>query len=141
MAIYKNREVSVVGPNSQANTPESINVQYKDGSHENVKLSDVKFTKDEKDNLRKNNPSKYDTVATIEDNDLEAVRVGVAPASDPTYKEQADIKARHAKQVELNDKQTKLAEDNAKKDLDKDVSKPVVSSQPVTYTAPNQSKN
>jgi hypothetical protein len=148
MAIYKNREVHVVGPNVQANTPESINIQYKDGSHENVKLTDVKFTKDEKNALVKNHPSKYDNVATIEDADLEAVRVGVAPPSDPTYKEQAELKARNQKQKDLNDKQTKAAEDNAKKNIDNEVDgqshpspvvrQPIVATQPVTTsTTPN----
>ncbi len=44
MAIYKNREVSVVGPNNMANSPETINIAYKNGSNENVAVKDVSFT-------------------------------------------------------------------------------------------------
>jgi hypothetical protein len=125
MAIYKNREVSVVGPNPQANTPETINVQYKDGSHENVPTHQVKYTAEEKKLLVKNHPSKYDTVDTIEDADIQAVRVGVAPPSDPTVKEQARAKAQHDKQVELGNKQRDEVTKQQKAELDKEVNAPV----------------
>src|SRR6266404_9487679 len=98
MAIYKNREVSVVGPNPQANSPESINVEYKDGTHENVALSGVKFTEDEKKSLQKSNPGKYDNVETISEDDLKAVRVGVAPTFDTTIREQARLLAQREEQ-------------------------------------------
>lgn len=65
MAIYKNREVNILGPNNQANSPETINISYQDGSHENVKLSDIEFTSDEKNSLIKNYPSKYSNVNLV----------------------------------------------------------------------------
>src|SRR6267142_3834500 len=80
MALYKNREVTVIGPNPMANTPISINIRYVDGSHENVALSQVSFTEDEKKALVKAHPSQYDNVRIIKDADLHAIRSGGAPS-------------------------------------------------------------
>src|SRR3569833_2950158 len=124
MAIYKNREVSIVGPNSMANTPETINIQYKDGTHENVKLSDVKFTEDEKKSLQKRHPSQYDSVDTVSDDDVKAVRVGIAPPSDPTVKEQARAKALHEKQVALANKQRDEVAKRQQAELAKEINRP-----------------
>lgn len=109
MAIYKNREVTVIGPNSMANSPETINVQYKDGSHENVSVAHVRFTEDEKKSLIKRYPSKFDDVKTTDDKDLEAVRVGVTPPSDPSYREMAERQVHHQKQQELTNKNMEAA--------------------------------
>jgi hypothetical protein len=76
MAIYKNRLVQVMGPNIQANSPETINVRYKDGSNENVKLDEVSFTEDEQKTLQKNHPSKYDNVKLAQPSDIEAIEKG-----------------------------------------------------------------
>ena|SRR5882762_2066109 len=85
MALYKNREVTVIGPNPMANTPISINIRYVDGSHENVALSQVSFTEDEKKALVKAHPSQYDNIRIIKDEDLHAIRSGGAPTeSKPT---------------------------------------------------------
>lgn len=130
MAIYKNREVTIVGPNTQANSPETITVQYKDGTHENVKLSDVRFTEDEKKDLQKRYPSKYDDVQTIKQEDLEAVRVGVTPPSDPSYREMADLQVQRDKQNELVQKNTEAAKAEAKKRLDAQVNAPSVVNTP-----------
>lgn len=118
MAIYKNREVTVVGPNAMANTPETINVRYKDGTHENVAVGNVKFTEDEKKQLTKKHPSKFDDVKTVSDGDLEAVRVGVTPPSDPSYKAMAEIQVQNQKQKELTDKNMEAAKSEAKKKFD-----------------------
>lgn len=115
MAIYKNREVTVVGPNSMANSPETINVRYKDGSAENVSVGLVRFTGDEKKQLQKLYPSKFEDVQTVDDKDLEAVRVGVTPPSDPSYKEMAERQVQNQKQNELNQKNM----EDAKKEADK----------------------
>jgi len=116
MAIYKNREVSVIGPSPQANTPESITVEYKDGTHENVALSGVKFTEEEKKRLQKANPGKYDNVETVSEDDLKAVRLGVAPPSDPTVREQARLLAQREQQEKAaSDQVNKLREEQAKK--------------------------
>lgn len=87
MAIYKNREVSILGPNNMANSPESINVSYKDGAHENVTVTEVYFTQEEKDSLVKRYPSKYTDVNVISSKDIEAVRQGKTPSFDPSYSE------------------------------------------------------
>lgn len=118
MAIYKNREVQVVGPSSQANSPVTINVSYPNGSHENVKLSEVRFTEDEKKLLVKNYPSRYDNVDVITEEDLTSVRVGVAPSFDTTEKERAVALAKHEKQTEISNKRAEELKAQAKKDFE-----------------------
>src|SRR6266567_7743898 len=93
MAIYKNREVQVLGPNPQANSPETINVSYSDGTHENVKVSDVSFTPEEKATLVKTYPSRYEDVKVHKEEDVKAVRVGLAPTFDKAEHEALRIKA------------------------------------------------
>lgn len=115
MAIYKNREVYIVGPNSMANSPETINVRYKDGSAENVSVGLVRFTEDEKKQLQKLYPSKFEDVQTTDDKDLEAVRVGVTPPSDPSYKEMAERQVQNQKQNELTQKNMEAAKSEADK--------------------------
>lgn len=118
MAIYKNREVYIVGPNTMANSPETINVKYKDGSAENVSVGLVRFTEDEKKQLQKLYPSKFEDVQTVSDGDLEAVRVGVTPPSDPSYREMAERQVQNQKQNELTQKNMEAAKTEAKKNLD-----------------------
>lgn len=117
MAIYKNREVTFLAPVRASHQVENVTVVYKDNTHENVPLNQVKFTEDEKKNLIKTYPSKFDDVATISEDDLKAVRLGVAPASDPAYAELADTQVRHQKQVEENQKQVEAAKSDAEKRL------------------------
>lgn len=118
MAIYKNREVTVIGPMPMASTVESITVSYQDGTHESVRLDQVKFTDQEKKDLVKAFPSKYDNVNTISDEDLKAVRLGIAPPSDPERKEQADAQVRQERMVEENQKLVDQAKSDAEKDFD-----------------------
>src|SRR6267154_3563153 len=115
MAIYKNREVTVIGPNPSVGTNETITVQYKDGTHENVALNLVSFTEDEKKTLVKNYPSRYDDVSTVSDVDVEAVRVGVTPPSDPSYRAMAEVKAQYEKQQLLTQKNMEAAQAEADK--------------------------
>lgn len=124
MAIYKNREVTVVGPNPQLNNPDSITIEYKDGTHENVKLADVSFTKAEKDSLVKLYPSRYDNVNVITDEDVKAVRVGVAPPSDQAVAERAHFEALRKKQIEAGQKANDEAAKKAEADVNKDLNKP-----------------
>lgn len=114
MAIYNNREVSILGPNSMANSPETINVQHTNGSHENVPVSSVYFTKEEKDALVKKFPSKYDDVKVTSEDDLNAVRVGVAPSYDPSYIEMAKAKKLAEEQAEINRKNVEAAQKQVK---------------------------
>lgn len=136
MAIYKNREVTFLAPVRASHQVESVTIVYKDGTHENVPLPQVKFTEDEKKYLLKNYPSKFDDVSTISDEDVKAVRLGVAPPSDPTYKEQAEAQVLAQKQQEENTKQIEAAKAQAAKNVDKRVSAPV-SAQPLKV-APSQ---
>ncbi len=118
MAIYKNREVSVLGPNNMANTPESINIAYKDGGRENVAVSGVLFTDEEKKKLVKDFPSKYEDVRTASQADIDAVRAGVTPPSDPSYQDMANIQVQREKQDELVKKNMEAAKTEAKKQQD-----------------------
>jgi hypothetical protein len=129
MAIYKNREVQVLGPSPQANTPVTINVAYPNGSNENVKLSDVRFTAAEKASLIKNYPNGYTNVQTVTEDDLTSVRVGVAPSFDTTEKDVAMVKAQHQKQVDISNKRNDALKAQAQTELNKPVT-PVTS--PVT---------
>lgn len=124
MAIYNNREVTIVGPNPQANSPESINIQYKDGTHENVKLSAVKFTEDEKKAFQKQYPSRYDNVETVKEEDLKAVRVGVAPTFDESAKRSAEIQAQRDQQLKLSNEQNERLKNEANKKLDQQINAP-----------------
>lgn len=117
MAIYKNREVTVVGPNSSANTAETIQVRYKDGTHENVSTSLVGFTDDEKKQLIKNYPSRFENVRTVAQADVDAVRVGVTPPSDPSYQTMAEVQVQHQKQTELTQKHSEAAKKEAEKNF------------------------
>ena len=85
MAIYKNREVQIIGPNIQANSPESINISYKDGTKENVLIDQVYFSTEEKTSLVKKYPSKYDNLNVASAKDIENVQHGSIPTFDPSY--------------------------------------------------------
>lgn len=120
MAIYKNREVSVIAPTRRVNPPSTIQIQYADSTYETVSTSQVKFTEDEKKALLKNFPSEFDGVVTVSEDDIKAVRAGVAPASDPDRKIQAEgeVKSEEARKIDEANKQ------KVKEDLKKE-SKPV----------------
>lgn len=125
MAIYKNREVSVISPNYQFRTPDVVTVMYMDGSHENVPFGQVKYTQAEKDSLVKNNPSIFDNVEVVKDEDVKAVRLGVTPPSDPEFKQMAEDKARREKMEEETRKNMEAAKAEAEKNLDKKLDAPV----------------
>lgn len=121
MAIYNNREVFIIGPTAMSTTPEQLTVRYRDGSQENVPTSGIRFTQDEKTNLIKIYPSKFDGVNTISDDDITAVRVGVAPAYDPDYKVQAETQARSKRQQEESSKRAEQARKEADDRLNKEL--------------------
>src|SRR5258708_25913097 len=118
MAIYKNREVQVLGPSPQANSPSTINVSYVDGTHENVKLSQVHFTQAEKDLLMKTYPGQYDKVHIVKEDDVKAVKLGVAPSFDTAVHEQAKAKVHADKVSEISKKQVDAASAKAKADFE-----------------------
>lgn len=81
MAVYKNREVSIVSPSVPSNTNvEVISVSYANGMRDHVPLNQVYFTEDEKKTLLKDNPSKFENVLTISESDLKLIREGVEPS-------------------------------------------------------------
>lgn len=129
MAIYKNREVAVIGPNPQAATPETVNIRYMDGTHENVSKGQVKYTEDEKKALQKQHPSKFDNVETIKDEDLKAIRVGVAPTYDESAKQSAETQAQRERQIKLSQEQNEKLKAEANKKLDQRVNAPAQANQ------------
>ena len=126
MAIYKNREVYLVSTFVPSNTNvDLIAVAYTNGMRDNVPLNQVKFTKEELEALKKDNPSRFDNVETATKEDVEAVRIGVTPPSDPAYKEMAEAKvqreAQEKKLAEMNEAAKKEAEKNFDKKVKSDV--------------------
>lgn len=125
MAIYRNREVTVVAPNPQyIRSPESLTVSYKDGTNENVPFNQVQFTQEEKDALIKAYPSRYDNVSVISDEDLKAVRLGITPPSSPELQDQAEGQARQERQQEETRKNLEKAKKDAEKRVDAEVNAP-----------------
>lgn len=130
MAIYNNREVTVIGPNPQAASPRLISIEYKDGQHENVALGRVRFTEAEKKALVKQHPGSFDNVDTIKDEDLKAVRIGVPPSYDKDSQDQALVRAQHQKQQEMAKQQA----DKHKAEADKKVNEQLNKNQTVIGT-------
>ena len=139
MAIYKNREVSVISPVSHVQPPSTIVVRYIDGSHETVSLGQVRFTEDEKKSLVKTYPSQFDNVEVVSDEDLKAVRLGVTPPSDPDLKRQAEDKARQEKMAEETQKTNEALKKDADKKLEKELNAPADKT-PVSNTEPKKAK-
>jgi hypothetical protein len=115
MAIYKNREVYIQTTPVRSTPTDNINVMHRDGSHETVPVSQVTFTEDEKNQLVKNNPGKFDNVMVAPQEDLDSVRLGVTPPSDPSYKEQAMRQVHDQRAKELTDKNMEMAKKEAEK--------------------------
>jgi len=114
MAIYKNREVSIVSPTRRLNPPSTIQIQYADGTYETVTTSQVRFTENEKKALIKSYPSEFDGVTTVSEDDVKAVRLGVAPASDPDRKAQAQAEVRTEEARKVDQDAQKKAKDESK---------------------------
>lgn len=134
MAIYKNREVTVMGPTHRLNPPSTVVIQYRDGSYETVSMGQVQFSKEEKDALIKAFPSEYDGVAVISEDDLKAVRAGVAPASDPSYRQQAEGEVRTEEAHKIDEENKRKIKEEVKKDQEKSESTP--KPEPLTSNAP-----
>ena len=119
MAIYNNREVVVQGPTHMQSLPETLRITHQDNTQENVAIASVKLTEDEKKNLVKKYPSRFENSATATDEDIKAVRLGLAPPSDPTVKEQARLKAHAKKRDEEYQKQFEAVRKEAESNVDK----------------------
>lgn len=127
MAIYKNREVSLVSTFVPSNTNvDLIAVSYINGMRDNVPLNQVKFTEDEKKALVKDNPSRFENVDVATKEDVEAVRLGVTPPSDPVFQAEAEAKAQH----EAQEKKLKELQDAAKANADKAIAEKVKADPP-----------
>lgn len=119
MAIYKNREVYLVSTFVPSNTNvDLVAVSYTNGMRDNVPLGQVQFTDEEKKALVKDNPSRFENVTVASKEDVEAVRIGVTPPSDPSYKEAAEARVQRDEQVKKQSELQKKAEDEAKKNFD-----------------------
>jgi len=119
MAIYKNREVYLVSTFVPSNTNvDLVAVSYTNGMRDNVPLGQVQFTEDEKKALVKDNPSRFEDVKIATKEDLEAVRVGVTPPSDPSFKEAAEARVQREEQQKKLDEMNKAADAEAKKQFD-----------------------
>lgn len=122
MAIYKNREVYLVSTFVPSNTNvDLIAVAYTNGMRDNVPLNQVSFTEDEKKALVKDNPSRFEEITVATKEDVEAVRIGVTPPSDPTYKEQAEVNVQREAQVKKSAEMQEAAKKNAQTDFDKKI--------------------
>jgi len=119
MAIYKNREVYLVSTFVPSNTNvDLVAVSYTNGMRDNVPLGQVKFTEDEKKALVKDNPSRFEDVSIATKEDVEAVRIGVTPPSDPSVKEAAEARVQREEQQKKLDEMNKAADVEAKKQFD-----------------------
>lgn len=134
MAIYKNREVYINHVQHRVQTNDVINIRHPDGMTETVPVGQVQFTEAEKKQLVKDFPSAFDNVNVISDEDVKAVRTGVAPSTDPSLKEQARTQVMAQKQAEESAK----IQDNMRKQQEAEVNKQL--NAPTDTTQSNQPK-
>lgn len=93
MAIYKGREVQIVSTKKLGLVEHpTILVSDKQGQNFNVKISELKFTKDEKKNLQVESNQAYDNIQVIEDKEYQELKDGQDPKKmeDKVAKEQKE---------------------------------------------------
>lgn len=73
MALLRNREVTVLGPNGTVTSP-IFTVLYPDGSREDTELRYIHMTDAEKKEFEKTNASFVGQVKTVDDKKLQEVR-------------------------------------------------------------------
>lgn len=74
MAIYKGREVQVIGEVSKGfTTPETVQI-FSDNQYEMVKVSELKVTEAEKKQLQKAQTDKFENISTVSDKELQELR-------------------------------------------------------------------
>jgi len=137
MAIYNNREVTVMGPTHHAQQPETLRIRYADGSEETVGSGKVMFTEEEKKNFIKAYPSRFDNVRTASDEDVKAVRLGATPPSSPEFQSQAEAQARSQKVSEVNRQNLEKARKDADKKVQDELNRPVIASAPMKMHGDN----
>lgn len=74
MAILRNREVIYLGPATAADTSPTVRVQDSKGNIEFCKLSELRFTEDEKEDLLKTEKNRIDSLAVISDKEFKELR-------------------------------------------------------------------
>jgi hypothetical protein len=79
MAILKNREVQIIGRADATDASPNYTVMHKDGSRENARRSELRFTKDEVEKMKKTAGDDLDQVNVIDDKELNDLRDGQNP--------------------------------------------------------------
>ena len=76
MAIYKGREVQVLGPSSGEDVSKMYDVLDQWNQRSSVKVSELQFTGKEIEDLKKQNVEQFTSYSKIEDKDLQELRDG-----------------------------------------------------------------
>lgn len=79
MAILRNREVTYLGPVSGHDSSKAVRVEDKYGNIEIVKLSELRFTEDEINDMVEAEKNQLSGLATISDKDLKQLRESQDP--------------------------------------------------------------
>lgn len=74
MAVYKGREVSIVGRADGADISPLYTIQHRDGNQEQVKLSTLQFTEEEVNDMKKQNVSHLEHAPVIKNDELQKLR-------------------------------------------------------------------
>lgn len=106
MAILRNREVIYLGPANAGDSTPTVAVMDENGNREYCKLTELRFTEDEKKELLKSEENRIDGYNTISDQDLRQLRdskdprrVHVAAEQQKKDKEQVEEAKVKSKQV------------------------------------------
>lgn len=76
MAIYKGREVQVLGPSSGEDVSKMYDVLDQWNQRSSVKVSELQFTGKEIEDMKKQNVQQFDGFNKIEDKDLQELKDG-----------------------------------------------------------------
>lgn len=76
MAIYKGREVQVLGPSSGEDVSKMYDVLDQWSQRSSVKLSELQFTGKEIEDMKKQHVEQFGSYSKIEDKDLQELRDG-----------------------------------------------------------------
>lgn len=74
MAVFKGREVAVIGKTNGEDTAPLYTIQERDGQRAHVPMNQIRFTKDEMKDLEKGAAWHLDGARVIEDKDLQDLR-------------------------------------------------------------------
>lgn len=116
MAIYKNREVQILDYGHQRTLADRVTVQNAAGALEEVSIGSLRFTKDEVTKLNQHSDLVYKDLPIVSEDDIKAVRVGVAPSysQDRIERARGEIVNDEAKKME--DKMNEKAKASMTKD-------------------------